>query len=111
LYGSYVLIIIYKDFKSIQISTMKRIHIYVSGLVQGVYFRHNAFIQAEGLGLKGWARNLTDGRVEIICEGSNESVDKMAAWCRVGPRGACVNGLDIQQEEFKNEFKNFQILY
>jgi len=90
---------------------MKRIHIYVSGLVQGVYFRHNTMIQADRLALNGWVKNLTDGRVEIICEGSDESIDKMAAWCNIGPIGAYVEGLEIQQEEFKNEFKKFQIIY
>jgi acylphosphatase len=90
---------------------MKRIHIYVSGLVQGVYFRHNTMIQAEILDLKGWVRNLTDGRVEIVCEGKDESIDKLAVWCSIGPRGAYVKGLDVQQEEFKNEFKKFQIAY
>jgi acylphosphatase len=90
---------------------MKRIHIYVNGLVQGVYFRYNTMIEAERLGLKGWVRNLTDGRVEIVCEGSDESVDKLAVWCKTGPRGALVEGLDIQQETIKNEFKKFQIIY
>jgi acylphosphatase len=90
---------------------MKRNHIYVTGLVQGVYFRHNTMIQAKGLGLKGWVRNLTDGRVEIVCEGKGECVDKFTAWCSTGPRGAHVKSLDIQQEEFKNEFNKFKILY
>jgi acylphosphatase len=90
---------------------MKRIHIYVSGLVQGVYFRQNTMIQAELLGLKGWVRNLTDGRVEIICEGSDESVDRLTAWCNIGPGGARVESINIQQEEFKNEFNKFRILH
>jgi acylphosphatase len=90
---------------------MKRIHIYVSGLVQGIYFRHNTMIQAEGLGLKGWVRNLSDGRVEIVCEGKDEFVDKLATWCSVGPRGAYIKGLEIQHEEFINEFNKFQIIY
>jgi len=90
---------------------MKRNHIYVSGLVQGVYFRHNTMLHAEMLGIKGWVRNLRDGRVEIVCEGNDESVDKFTAWCNIGPRGAYVEGLDIEQEEFKNEFNKFQILY
>jgi acylphosphatase len=90
---------------------MKRNHIYVRGIVQGVYFRHNTMIQAEELGLKGWVRNLNDGRVEIICEGDDESVDEFTAWCSKGSRGAYVENLDIRHEEFKNEFKKFQILY
>lgn len=90
---------------------MKRIHIYVSGLVQGVYFRHNTKIKAEEFGLKGWVRNLSDGRVEIVCEGISDSIDKMTAWCRRGPRGAYVEHLEIYQGEFINEFNEFRIEY
>ena len=90
---------------------MKRIHIYLSGIVQGVSFRHYTVVKAKELGLKGLVRNISDGRVEIASEGNSDSIDKMIAWCRKGPIGAYVENLDIQWEEFKNEFSSFQITY
>lgn len=90
---------------------MKRVHIYVSGIVQGVFFRHNTISKAKELGLNGWVRNLRDGRVEIICEGNGDCIDRMIEWCSEGPRDAYVENLDIRWEEFKNEFNSFQITY
>jgi acylphosphatase len=89
---------------------MKRIHIYVSGTVQGVYFRYNAVMKAEELGLKGWVRNLWDGRVEIVCEGTDISISQMIEWCRSGPRGAHVENLETRWEDFRGEFDDFQIV-
>ena len=90
---------------------MKRACIHVSGTVQGVYFRQNTLIKAQELGLKGLVKNLWDGRVEIVCEGSGESIDNIIAWCRKGPRGARVEDVDIQWEEFMDEFDDFRIAY
>ena len=60
------------------ISTQKRIHIYYSGMVQGVGFRYTAERLAASLGLKGWARNLPDGRVEVLCEGPEAALKEFA---------------------------------
>ena len=90
---------------------MKRIHIYISGIVQGVYLRHNTMIKAKELGLNGWARNLMDGSVEIVCEGESSSLDNMVEWCKIGPRGSSIENIDIQWEDFKNEFNSFKIIY
>jgi len=90
---------------------MKRLHIFVSGIVQGVFFRQNTLMKAREIGVYGWVKNLRDGRVEIVCEGDEESLKKMAAWCKKGPEGAYISGLDMQWEEFKDEFKNFRIVY
>ncbi|MBV6506227.1 MAG: hypothetical protein ILNGONEN_01799 [Syntrophorhabdaceae bacterium] len=49
--------------------------------------------------------------MEIVCEGDEESLKKMATWCKKGPDGAFVSGIDVQWEDFKNEFKKFQINY
>lgn len=90
---------------------MKRLHIFVRGIVQGVFFRQNTLMKAKEIGVCGWVKNLRDGRVEIVCEGDEESLKEIAAWCKKGPDGAFVLGIDMQWEDFKNEFKNFQIVY
>ncbi|MGH2820330.1 MAG: acylphosphatase [Actinomycetota bacterium] len=71
----------------------------VSGRVQGVFFRDSARRQAEQEGLSGSARNLHDGRVEVILEGSEEAVERMVRWCREGPRHADVDAVDVTGEE------------
>jgi acylphosphatase len=90
---------------------MKRVHIHVKGFVQGVYFRQNTLARARELGLRGFVRNLPDGRVEVICEGNGDAIDSMIAWCKKCPGDARVEDLDIQWEEFENEFRDFRIAY
>jgi acylphosphatase len=89
----------------------KRLHIFVSGIVQGVFFRQSTTIKAEELDLKGWVKNLRDGRVEIVCEGKKHSLDKMLQWCRKGPDAAFVDDVDVRWEEFVGDFNGFQTLY
>lgn len=89
---------------------MKRIHIFVSGIVQGVFFRYSTQIKARQLGLTGWVRNLSDGRVEILCEGNEADIKSMIDWSKVGPEGAYVKKIDMEYEEYKGEFKDFQIV-
>jgi acylphosphatase len=62
-----------------------RARVLVSGKVQGVFFRDGTRAEAQKRGVRGWVRNLRDGRVEAAFEGSSEAVDAMVAWCRVGP--------------------------
>ncbi len=90
---------------------MKRLHIFVSGMVQGVFFRQSTLIKAEELGLKGWVKNLRDKRVELVCEGHEDSLHAMIVWCGKGPNGAFVESLDTLWEEFKGEFNSFKIVY
>lgn len=89
----------------------KRVHIYVSGIVQGVFFRHNTAAKARALGLRGWVRNLDDGRVEIVCEGPKQEMEDMVEWCGEGPAGAFVKNMDVAWEEYANEFNSFEIIY
>ena len=72
------------------------VHVFVSGRVQGVWYRQSAAEQARARRVSGWVRNLADGRVEIWAEGRREDVDAFLAWCRTGPRHARVSGLEIQ---------------
>ncbi|HOP85891.1 MAG TPA: acylphosphatase [Syntrophorhabdaceae bacterium] len=89
---------------------MKRVHIFVKGIVQGVFFRHFTSQQAKQLGIKGWVRNLPDGRVEMVCEGGEDSIEKIIAWSRRGPQGAVVEDIEVRYEEYKNEFTDFKIV-
>ena len=76
-----------------------RRRVLVEGKVQGVFFRDECQQQAQSAGLAGWARNLDDGRVEVVLEGEESSVDQLVSWCRQGPSGAEVTGVDVSEEE------------
>ena len=88
---------------------MKRARIYVSGLVQGVFYRANAQKEAQRLKVSGYARNLLDGRVEAVIEGEDLCVNKMIQWCEVGPKYARVDKVEVITEQYKGEFTDFSI--
>lgn len=87
----------------------KRVHIWVSGRVQGVFYRASARDRAVGLGLAGWARNLPDGRVELVAEGEARHVAEFVAWCRVGPNRARVEECRVIEEAPLGEPGEFQV--
>lgn len=95
---------------------MVRKHLFISGRVQGVYFRAHTRDKAVSLGIRGWVRNLPDGRVEAVIEGSSEAVEKMLEWCRTGTPPARVDRLEILdhleiiEEKSLAEFTGFKIL-
>jgi acylphosphatase len=80
-------------------ASMVREHVWVSGLVQGVFFRYEARQRARSWGLGGWIRNLPDGRVEAVFEGPRDAAEAMVDWCRTGPRGAEVSEVEVVSEE------------
>jgi acylphosphatase len=86
-----------------------RVHIIVSGRVQGVLYRKGAQKKARELGITGWTHNRADGKVELVAEGEKQSVDQFTEWCKQGPRLAKVESCDTQFEEYKNEFPDFAI--
>lgn len=88
-----------------------RAHLIISGFVQGVFFRANTQEKALSLGLKGWVRNRSDGTVEAVFEGEKVKVEEMIGWCYKGPPGARVKDVSVKWEEYKEEFKDFDILY
>lgn len=90
---------------------MVRAHIIISGLVQGVFFRFNTMRKAMDFGVKGWVKNLTDGRVEVLCEGPKDNVKLMIEWCMKGPEGAFVSSTEIIWEKYAGEFETFQVNY
>ena len=77
---------------------MVRRHVFVSGMVQGVFFRYETRERARARGLAGWVRNLPDGRVEAVFEGQQDAVEGMVEWCRTGPRGAEVTDVEAIDE-------------
>jgi len=88
-----------------------RVHVYVSGRVQGVFFRAETAKFANRLGICGWVRNTSDGRVEALFEGDREDVEKAVNFCRKGPSEARVRSLDVKWENWKGDFQDFKIRY
>jgi len=88
---------------------MIRLHVVVSGRVQGVWFRDSMRRQAEGLGLAGWVRNLPDGNVEAVFEGAADAVERLSEWCHHGPPGARVTSV-VPRNEPPEGLTGFRIL-
>jgi len=88
-----------------------RAHIFISGKVQGVFFRATTRDKANELGVKGWVRNLRDGRVEAVFEGDEDAVKKLIEWCHVGPPSARVEKVEVKYGDYRGEFDTFFIRY
>jgi acylphosphatase len=88
-----------------------RAHVIVEGIVQGVNFRYYTKLEAEKNNVKGWIRNLIDGRVEAVFEGEKGDVEKMVEFCKIGPPNAYVTNVKVKWEEFKGESNKFEIKY
>ncbi len=84
---------------------------YVSGKVQGVFFRQNTKRQAQSHGVMGWVKNLEDGRVEAVFEGEEAAVKAVVEFCKNGPKGASVSDISVDWEPCREEFQNFSIAY
>jgi acylphosphatase len=76
-----------------------RRRVVVHGLVQGVFFRDSVRRRASSAGVSGWVRNNPDGTVEAVFEGEQDAVDRLVHFCREGPRGALVDGIEVCEEE------------
>jgi acylphosphatase len=90
-------------------SDRERAHVYVSGQVQGVFFRDSTREKAEQLGLNGWVKNLPDGRVEALFEGPSERVREMVRWCEQGPSQAEVENVDTEFEGSEGDLTSFEV--
>ena len=88
-----------------------RAHVFVTGRVQGVFFRSEARHEARKLGVAGWVRNTIDGRVEAVFEGEEKSVKEIIEFCKRGPSGAKVTNVRVAWENYTGEFRDFQIRY
>ena len=76
-----------------------RAHVFVSGRVQGVYFRATTREEAREAGVDGWVRNLPDGRVEAVFEGPEDAVEAMVEFCHEGSPAATVEDVEIEHGE------------
>ncbi len=81
----------------------------ISGKVQGVGFRASAQARGRMLGLAGWARNLPDGRVEVVCEGRRTQVEEFLRWCRRGPRLAAVEEVTVEYTPYTGALRGFEV--
>ncbi|MFW5736683.1 MAG: acylphosphatase [Halanaerobium sp.] len=85
-------------------------HIFISGRVQGVGFRAFTRSQAAVLDIKGWVKNLRDGRVEVIIQGKKQNVEKMIDHLKEGPSFARVDDFEVETEKVDN-FDSFEIRF
>ena len=88
----------------------KSVRLYVDGTVQGVFFRLFIKENAERYNVKGFVRNLDDGRIEIFLEGNTDNVNKMIELSRKGPKHAQIRNVEIKPERFQ-DFKVFKVLH
>lgn len=88
-----------------------RKRVFVSGRVQGVFFRHHTWEIAKSLGVNGFVRNLPDGRVEAVLEGDKEKVEKVLKFMKKGPPLAHVIDVSVIDEPFLGEFDDFEVRY
>ena len=88
-----------------------KVHVIISGKVQGVWFRANTKNKAEQLNIIGWVRNTPDGKVEAIFEGEERDVHEMIKWCNEGPPLANVKNIDVEPSSPLNGFDGFSIKY
>ena len=89
----------------------QRIRIFVTGKVQGVFFRQALKVMAKKNDVFGWVKNLKDGRVEAVLEGDEEKVSRLVEWAHGGPANARVKDVEIHNEKWINEFSKFEVLY
>jgi acylphosphatase len=89
--------------------TKVRAHVFITGRVQGVFFRSETRHEARRLGVAGWVQNTLDGKVEAVFEGEEKSVKEIIEFCKRGPAGARVTGVDVVWENYTGGFRDFEI--
>ena len=87
----------------------KRYHVWVSGRVQGVFFRGQTEQWAVAKGLRGWVRNRADGRVEVLAEGERGDLEALLDLLRQGPPFARVDAAEARWLEYAGEFDSFRV--
>jgi acylphosphatase len=92
-----------------QNSKILRIHVWISGQVQGVGYRLSTLSEARQRDLQGWVKNLPDGRVEAVFEGTPKNIEDIIKWCRHGPPTAIPETVEIEFEEVEG-LQGFEIV-
>jgi len=90
---------------------VKRLHAYISGIVQGVGFRYFVLWRARNYGLVGYVRNLPDGRVEVVAEGDEGSLKMLLEDLKKGPPAAYVENVEYTWEPPSGSYLDFKITY
>ena len=88
----------------------KSVRLYIQGTVQGVFFRNFIKENAEKDDVRGFVRNLEDGKVEVFAEGEMENVDSLIELCKKGPKHSQIRKVDVKEEKLQ-DFKEFKILH
>ena len=84
-------------------------HIFITGRVQGVGFRHFTRKNAEALGVTGWVKNLPDGRVEAVFQGDEEQIEELVERCKKGPVASYVQSIEVSKESDDEDFEDFSV--
>ena len=95
----------------LELFLLRRARIFVSGRVQGVWYRASALEKARELEIRGWVRNLPDGRVELMVEASPSRVEALVRWCHIGPPGAWVEQVEICDDTAGTDLADFHVRY
>ncbi len=90
--------------------SLKQVHLFVRGRVQGVFFRAAAQREARRLGLTGWVKNRADAAVELLVEGEEEAIKELVGWAYKGPGAARVDAVDVRWRSFTGEYSDFRIM-
>jgi acylphosphatase len=88
---------------------VRRVHLWVSGRVQGVFFRSTTEEQARARGLTGWVRNARDGRVEVEVQGPSTAIDDLIAESSSGPPAAHVTAVDVTEIDVVPDERGFKV--
>ena len=92
-------------------NNFSRAEIIAVGLVQGVGFRYFVLRKAQALGLKGYVQNLYSGEVLTVAEGEKSDIEELFMQIKIGPSHASVNKCNIEWQQYKGEFKIFEVRY
>jgi len=82
----------------------------IIGKVQNIWYRASTAGVARDLNLRGFAKNLENGDVEIVAVGGKTNLDKLKKWCELGPTGAVVERIEEKWSDVEKNFENFKIL-
>jgi len=88
-----------------------QIHLFITGQVQGVFFRSQAKQKARSLGITGWIKNLPNGQIEAVAQGDQNKIKQFIDWCEQGPQLAQVEKVEIKTEQYQSEYQDFEVRY